>query len=122
MSDPQFNSVDTNSLESVGKGRKMARPKRVPQLGASSSEQSNLHAFMYHPSRGAPKRKRKASSDGDTAHWETAREKEKAMKAPRKSGIYVQPSKKIVTPVSESGRTVKYVGKSKVARKKISGK
>jgi len=24
MSDPQFNSVETNSLESVGKGRKMA--------------------------------------------------------------------------------------------------
>jgi hypothetical protein len=66
--------------------------------------------------------KKKASSDGDTAHWETARDKEKAMKAPLKSGIYVQPSKKISTPVSESGRTVKYVGKSKVARKKISGK
>jgi hypothetical protein len=91
MSDPQFNSVDTNSLESVGKGRKV-------------------------------KSKNKPITDGDTAHWESAREKEKAMKAPLKSGIYVQPSKKISTPVSESGRTAKYIGKSKVARKKISGK
>ena len=91
MSDPQFNSVETNSLESVGKGRKMT-PKK------------------------------KAYSDGDTAHWESAREKEKAMKAPLKSGIYVQPSKKISASIADSGRTVKYVGKSKVARKKISGK
>ena len=68
------------------------------------------------------KPKNNSLTDGDTAHWESAREKENAMKAPLKSGIYVQPSKKISTPVAESGRTAKYVGKSKVARKKISGK
>ena len=79
MSDPQFNSVDTNSLESVGKGRKMTPKKKASD------------AWM---------------DDGDSAHW-----------VPTKSK-----AKKISTPVSESGRTVKYVGKSKVARKKISGK
>jgi 2',3'-cyclic-nucleotide 2'-phosphodiesterase (5'-nucleotidase family) len=44
--------------------------------------------------------------DGDSAHW-----------VPTKSK-----AKKISTPVAESGRTAKYVGKSKVSRKKISGK
>jgi hypothetical protein len=68
------------------------------------------------------KPKNKPITDGDTAHWESAREKEKAIKAPLKSGIYVQPSKKISASIADSGRTVKYVGKSKVARKKISGK
>jgi hypothetical protein len=68
------------------------------------------------------KSKNKIITDGDTAHWESAREKEKAMKAPRKSGIYVQPSKKIVTPVSESDRTAKYTGKGKTARKRVAGK
>ena len=29
MSDPQFNSVDTNSLESVGKGKKMANENKA---------------------------------------------------------------------------------------------
>jgi hypothetical protein len=44
--------------------------------------------------------------DGDSAHW-----------VPTKSK-----ARKVSTPVVVSGRTVKYVGKSKVARKKISGK
>ena len=79
MSDPQFNSVDTNSLESVGKGRKMAPKKKASD------------AWM---------------DDGDSAHWVPTKRK----------------AKKISTPVADSGRTVKYVGKSKVARKKISGK
>ncbi len=72
----------------------------------------------------APKKKASDAwmDDGDSAHWETAREKEKAMKAPLKSGIYVQPSKKISTPVSESGRTAKYTGKSKTKRKRVAGK
>lgn len=42
MSDPQFNSVDTNSLESVGKGRKMTPKKKASD------------AWM---------------DDGDSAHW-----------------------------------------------------
>jgi len=42
MSDPQYNSVDTNSLESVGRRKKMKHKKRV---GTSIME------------------------DGDSAHW-----------------------------------------------------
>jgi len=92
--DPQFNTVNTNNLESVGKGKRMA------------------------------KKNKKYSNDGDTAHFETAREKEKAMKAPLTSGIYTQSSKrksKSVTP-TDSNSSVKYTGKGKTARKRISGK
>jgi hypothetical protein len=91
MSDPQFNSVNTNSLESVRKGKKMKPKEKL------------------------------SSNDGDGSHWESAREKEKAMKAPRSSGIYVQPSKarakKISASVADSGRTEKYMGKRKPVRK-----
>lgn len=71
----------------------------------------------------APKRKQKYSDDGDSAHWETAREKEKALKAPKNSGIYVQPkerAKKI--SVADSGRTAKYTGKGKTNRKRTARK
>ena len=42
MSDPQFNSVNTNSLESVGKGKKMKPKKKTDD------------SWM---------------EDGDSAHW-----------------------------------------------------
>jgi hypothetical protein len=92
--DPQFNSVNTNSLESVGKGKKMKPKDKL------------------------------SSNDGDGSHWESAREKEKAMKAPRSSGIYVQPSKaraKKITP-TDSNSSVKYAGERKATRKKINTK
>jgi hypothetical protein len=51
--------------------------------------------------------KKKASDawmdDGDSAHW-----------VPTKSK-----ARKVSTPVSESGRTAKYTGKGKTARKKV---
>jgi len=55
MSDPQFNSVDTNSLESVGKGRKMTPKKKASD------------AWM---------------DDGDSAHWVPTKSKAKKVSTP----------------------------------------
>jgi len=72
----------------------------------------------------ATKKKQQYSDDGDGAHWESAREKERVMKAPRKSGIYVQQekiTKKRVTP-TDSNSSAKYTGKGKTNRKRIATK
>jgi hypothetical protein len=68
----------------------------------------------------ATQNKKQYNDDGDSGHFESAKEKEKAMGAPLDSGIYVQKrkSKKIST---EQGRTEKYPEKSKT-RKRIATK
>ena len=67
---------------------------------------------------------KKSSFSEDTGHWESARAKEKAMKAPRSSGIYVQPNKMKAKKisVSDSGKTAKMLANNKATRKKVSGK
>lgn len=69
----------------------------------------------------APK---KSSFSEDTGHWESARAKERAMKAPLSSGIYAQPDKTKAKKISvaESGKTAKMVANKKATRKKVSGK
>lgn len=58
-------------------------------------------------------------NDGDDAHWESAADKERAMKAPSNSGLYVQQekvSKKRITP-SDANSSAKYTGKKTVVKK-----